>query len=325
MKLKEIDFGNVFAASGTLNNFGEGWEPFHGLKKELSGFDFTGSTFISKTTTIDSRMGKDKNEQGNLDLNRDTLQPINLFPDCIKVNWIKGEVLNAVGLSGPGFANLLNMGRWQDIKQPFFISYMATRGTKEERLEEDKEFVRLLSGELPKFNTQIGVQLNISCPNMKGDLIGFAYETSDRLKVLSRLNIPISVKINVMTPIEVIREIINEGNCDAIEIPNTLPYGEHSNEINWRKKFGSKSPLDKYGGGGYSGKENFLLAVDWIDRARKSGINVPIICGAVFSKDDVELTHSVGASGIAFARLSIVRPSRVKSIIDYGNYIFRDR
>ena len=118
MKLRGIDFGNVFSASGTLNNFGEGWEPFHSLKKKLSGFDFTGSTFISKTTTIDSRMGEKEKEQGNLELNPQTLQPVKLFPDCIKVNWRKGEVLNAVGLSGPGFETLLRTGRWQEIKQP---------------------------------------------------------------------------------------------------------------------------------------------------------------------------------------------------------------
>ena len=325
MKLKGIEFGRVFAASGTLNNFGEGWEPYHSIKKKLSGFDFEGSTFISKTSTIDSRMGKKKGEQGNLILNETTLQPVSLFPDCIKVNWINGEVFNAVGLSNPGFAALLRMGYWQEIMQRFFISYMATRLTKKDRLEEDEEFVRLLLKELPKFKTQVGVQLNISCPNMKGDLMSFVYETSDRLKVLSRLNLPTSVKINVLTPIEAVQAIIDGGNCDAIEIPNTLPYGERPDVVNWRKKSILGSPLSDYGGGGYSGRENFLLAADWIDRARRAGIDIPIICGAVFDFKDIDRAYDVGASGVAFARLSIVRPHRVKSIIEYGNYVFRDR
>lgn len=317
MKLRVVDFGCVFAASGTLNNFGEGWEPYHSAKKIFSGYDFTDAAFIAKTTTIESRM-RQYGEQGNLTLKDNSFQPKDLFPDCIKIGWLRGEVLNGVGLSGPGFEKLLRTGRWQKINKPFFLSYMAVRQTKKERLNETREFVRLLLEELPKFKTRIGVQFNISCPNTGHDLDDFINETNEHLEILALLNLPISLKINVLTPIEAILKIVEGGNCDAIEIPNTLPYGKFPNLVKWKKKFGLVSPLKKYGGGGYSGHENFLMAIKWIIAARKAGISIPIICGGVLSKDDIDLAHEAGANGIAFARLSIVRFWRVKSIIKYA-------
>lgn len=57
MNLRGINFF-IFVASGALNFFGEGWR-FHKLYKRIfpKGFDFSGATFVSKTTTLNERKG----------------------------------------------------------------------------------------------------------------------------------------------------------------------------------------------------------------------------------------------------------------------------
>src|SRR6056297_590629 len=95
MKLRGVNFGNVFAASGSLNFFGEGYWFHRFLKILFPGmFDFSGATFIAKTTPYDLN-------PGNMPLNEE-LQPQERKPKCIWVAPVKKIALNSVGLSSPG-------------------------------------------------------------------------------------------------------------------------------------------------------------------------------------------------------------------------------
>ena len=89
MILQGIDFGPVWCASGARGWFGEGYW-FHKL---IPGLDFSNSTFVSKTTTLNAR-------KGNMLLN-ERGEAKERFPKCVVVNLRKGIVLNSVGLSGP--------------------------------------------------------------------------------------------------------------------------------------------------------------------------------------------------------------------------------
>lgn len=52
MKVKNINFGEVFVASGTLNFFGDGWWYDKLYKKIFPGFrDIYDCTLVAKTTT----------------------------------------------------------------------------------------------------------------------------------------------------------------------------------------------------------------------------------------------------------------------------------
>ncbi|HYE59872.1 MAG TPA: hypothetical protein VEA18_01670, partial [Candidatus Kapabacteria bacterium] len=89
-------FGRVWDASGVRNFDGNAWW-YHSF---MPGLDFSGATFVAKTTTIDPR-------KGNMPLKKDGITPRDLFPSCIKVYPRKGIALNAVGLSGHGAEALL--------------------------------------------------------------------------------------------------------------------------------------------------------------------------------------------------------------------------
>lgn len=314
--LRGIDFGCVFTASGTLNFFGNGW-PYHWLYKKLfQGFNFTGAAFISKTTSLEPR-------QGNMPLDY-RFQPKEFFPDCVKVKFFKGVVLNAVSLSGPGAKELLRYDYWQRKTKPFLISFMAVGETKKNRIEETRSFIFLLKEELDFFYEKVGLEINVSCPNTEHNSAELASEAIDYLRIASLLKIPLVVKLNVLVSNETVKRIVDSGLCDAIDISNTIPWGQLPERIDWKELFGSeKSPLARFGGGGLSGKPLLPIVAERIKDFRKAGITLPIIGGGgILSKNGVNVLKEAGADGVSIGVVSILRPWRVKGIIDYANKVF---
>ena len=275
MILRDIDFGHILVGSGTQGFFGEGYW-YHKYFKPL-GLDFESSTFVAKTTTLRPRMG-------NLPLKDDGITPKELFPKCIKVYPCKGLVLNAVGLSGPGAEFLFKDGRWQKIKKPFFISFMAVGESFEMRYLEAVNFAILFKKYLHSFSASVGLQINSSCPNVKIkiDQCTQAEEMKIILEIISAYlpAVPLMPKINVLTPVEVAKKISDDPNCDALCVSNTIPWGALPDKINWKKLFGTDvSPLAHLGGGGLSGKPLLPIVAEWLADARKIGITKPINAG----------------------------------------------
>ncbi len=318
LKLKNIDFGPVFVSSGTLNFFGEGW-PYHRLYKRLfrKRFNFDGSTFISKTTTLLSR-------KGNMPLDN-KLQPKEIFPDCIRVDFRKGLVLNSVGLSGPGAVELLRSRKWQNRTEPFMISFMSLGETLEEKLKEAELFVKLLESYKYEFKAPFGVQINVSCPNTKHSTKGMINDSLAILEKFQPLNIPVDLKIGVadaiVAGIDFIKEIEASGLCDCLTCSNTIPWGRIPDQIDWKKLFGSNvSPLKHLGGGGLSGKPLKPIVLSWLKEVQEAGINMPIKAGGgILNSGDVIDFMNAGASALEIGCVSILRPWRVQSIIQTVN------
>jgi dihydroorotate dehydrogenase len=204
--LRGVRFNPIFGASGTLGNFREGYA-YHDYLKGLfpESFDFTGATFISKTTT-------DAPREGNMPLD-EHFQPREFLPKCIYANPFKSIALNAVGLSGPGINALLNTEGWQNYSEPFFISFMAADGKNlQERLSETEKFAKKLKVHLRYFLSKVGVQKNISCPNTKQNPAEFVRETIEHgliLRLILEDDVPLDLKINAMAPLKAYNGPIN--------------------------------------------------------------------------------------------------------------------
>ncbi len=320
--LKGIELGSVFTASGTLNFFGQGW-PHHKIYRMIPGFNFRNSTFIAKTTTLDKNIG-------NMPLD-ENFQPKELFPDCVKVYFSKGLVLNSVGLSGPGAKTLLETKMWQNRISPFFISFMAIRKTAQERTKETEEFADLLKKERSYFIGKIGLEVNFSCPNVDHDPQILIKEALEILKIL-RTELtwtPLTAKINALVGTDTVKRIASSGFCDAISISNTIPWLQLQEKIDWINLFRTTtSPLAVYGGGGMSGWPLVDIVKDKIKDFREAGIKIPIIAGGglgcrkEWKKDIVDFKKS-GANAVSIGSVSIIRPYRIKEMIDFANWIFR--
>lgn len=310
MHLRGIHFGHVLNASGARNFDGSGWW-YHRLVG-WAGLDYTSTTFVAKTTTLAPRAG-------NMPL--DGLQPTKRMPDCIKVYWGKGVVLNAVGLSGPGAEALLQKGIWHRQERPFFISFMSVATTRLERVSELIHFVELLGKHLP-FKAPVGLQLNFSCPNVGIDPKKLINEMREALDIASILDIPIVPKINATFPHEVAFLVEDHPAFDALCISNTIPWGQMPERIPWKKLFGTDvSPLAKYGGGGLSGKPLLPIVTWYIQHLREAGFNKPVIGGGgILSVKDADSMLDAGANAIELGSVAMLRPWRFQGITRHVNH-----
>jgi len=316
MKLRDIDFGCVWGASGVQGFFGEGY-PYHHLTKSLGfGPVFDGMTFVAKTTTLDPK-------EGNMPLQPDGITPKKLKPKCIRVKPWVGAVLNSVGLSGPGVECLLNTGKWQSRTEPFVLSFMSVAKVPADRYTELAGFVTILKEQLPQFNAPVALQINLSCPNVCLDTKKLLEEAQVLLSIAKQLKIPLMFKLSVTTPVEAITDISKHPDLDALCISNTIPYGCFPEKINWEKLFGKKSPLEHLGGGGLSGAPIFPLVINWLEEAKDSGIEIPInVGGGIMSPADVDKAYGACADSIFIGSMAMLRPWRVRPTISRALELF---
>lgn len=325
MRLREIHFRNSFIASGGVNFYGEGWKQ-HRFFRLFSGFNYKKATPIMKTSTIEKRMPEPEDRgkgKGNLVINWHNLQTSSFFPDCVRIDFFRDRMANSVSLSNPGFKNLLNRNIWQNLVYNFVLSYMPVKSTKEERLKETRKYTNLLKARLASFSAIIAQEFNVSCPNNPHLSDEFYGEIIEHLEILHEIGIPIIIKFDNMVSVDFMKKIEISGLCDGFDIPNSLGINKKADRIDWEKlRYLTDSIVEKYGTCGYSGRENFDLAVKKIEEARQVGITLPIIGGGVSSKKDVHTIKKVGADAISIGRALNTRFWRVKGIINEAEKIF---
>ena len=340
IELRGIKFCNVVCASCTRSVSGEGWRltrPF---------LNWTGSTLITKTVTLEPRAG-------NMPLD-ENWQPLELLPSCIKTFFFQGAALNALGLSGPGIKAILASGVWQKIDEPFIISFMPLGASANERLAETSEFVKILRAQLPHFKAKdkIALEINLSCPNVHSGFLGaessiFLDEAYDILNEADRLRIPLIIKINALIPPSIANLIVKHPSCDALDISNTIPFGAKTDPpISWwrysswwtlKGLLGLKSPLyyrrfnkgreeKEKQQGGLSGRPLYPVIFKWVEDFRRlNGDTNLIVGGGIFSAEDAIYLLKLDADVISLGTAAMIRPWRVQGIIKAVNKYFETK
>ena len=294
----------VILASGTMGFFGEGY-PYHKIIWPFALVAKKTAMFVAKTVTVDPIVG-------NMSL-KDDSSPSSMRPDCIFIDfkrWLRGGMLNAVGLSNFGVEYYLKKGLWQKRTKPWALSLMLVRKTREERVQEAREFVEIMLRYLNEFGILPILKLNISCPNTCHDVSGLVGEQREILSILAPLGLEIIVKVNALSDIESVCKITEHDACSGICVSNTLPWAELPDWIKW-EVFPEliESPLAKYGGGGFSGKQLLKYVVTWIARARQAGITKPIIGGGgIFTPVGVWRMKKAGATSVSIGSPLLFRP-----------------
>jgi dihydroorotate dehydrogenase len=313
MQLRGLDWGHVFNASGARGFTGEGYW-FHDLLGPF-GLRYDGCTFVAKTTTLMRRPGNMW-----LDANH---QPTFLLPDCIVVKPWAGVALNAVGLSGPGAREILSRLRERHDIRRVVVSFMSVEKETKDRISEAASFVQLMQPFIDaKGSDNVALQVNFSCPNVGLDTTHLVDEVGavlDRANFL--LGVGTMIKLNALVPPEVACKLAMHDGCDAVVCSNTIPWGQLPSAIDWEGLFGTDtSPLQRYGGGGLSGKPLLPIVEAWIRRAVAAGMTKPIVGGGgVLRPADADRLLDAGASAIELGSVSMLRPWRVASIIEHVN------
>lgn len=311
--IHNVDFGPIWGMSGFLNFYGEGW-PYHKLLKMI-GISFKSLTFVSKTVTLFPR-------SGNMPL-KENLMPVELMPKSIYINLWQKYALNAVSLSGPGAEEILSSKRLQQQVKPFQLSFMSVADSEKERLGEFDEFIKILLREYPNYNAPLGLQLNVTCPNVGHDnpQLKEILKMLDMCDPLVTRGIAIILKINVEMPIENIIIFGEHKNCHAICTSNTINYGALPDKINWKKLLPKGSPLLKRNlniqtPGGLSGAPLLPLVIEQIKLLRKAGFTKHINGGGgILYKKDVEKIIEAGADSISIGSVAFLNPLAIPGII----------
>lgn len=315
-----IDFGPIWAMSGMLNFYGEGW-PYHKILK-FFGVSFESITLVSKTTTL-------LPNEGNMPLKKN-LMPIEIIPKSIYINFFKKYALNAISLSGPGAEEILSSEKLHNKTKPFQLSFMSVANSEQERINEFDQFIKILIREYPKYQTRIGLQLNATCPNTKHDNpeIKEILKMLDMCDPLVEVGIAIILKINVEMPTSNVVTLGEHQNCHGICTSNTVNFGNLPKKINWQKLFPNGSPLLKRNlniekPGGLSGAPLFSLVIEQIQELRKAGFIKHINAGGgIIYKKDVAKLLEAGADSISIGSIAFLNPFAIPGIIKRANKLF---
>ncbi len=320
MLIHNTYFGPCLDASGLCGFLGEGqW--FH--KFASFWFDFRGSTRVATTTTLMPNTGNMPRSGA-----KKHFFPREWIPRCIWLNPIKGLALNAVGLSNPGIVALINAGLLAETREPYMISVMPIEKSVENRLEEFRIIVNHIDWALlsnPLLRQCIGLQINVTCPNVGADLQKIAHEACGYLSNAMRLDIPLVVKLNMLVPTEIVGEIASHAARPGLCCTNTIPFGaripDHlGKQIPWEELFPQGSPLKAFGGGGLSGKLLLPLVAQWIREVRSAGIMAPINAGGgILRPMDVDILVNAGLrrglDSIFIGSIAMLRPWNIQPVI----------
>lgn len=260
------------AASGALGYDGKGW-PWEQQWRISRLLDPTLFTSATKTLTL-------LPEKGNL-------RWWNPF-GCVRI--LRGGVINAVGLTNPGFP------WWEREVGPRIDSskirlVLSIHGNPNELAE--------MARRAGAFDL-VGIEINDSCPNIRERAMNDAERTIASCKaVAADSSLPTILKVSVCHDISRILPRV-EKIIDAISI----------NSVPWKMVFpNSKSPFWHLGGGAISGKiaQPFTWKLVWeICKMSK----IPVIGPSVWEFEDLDGVRCAGAQAISFGSIFMPYPWR---------------
>jgi dihydroorotate dehydrogenase (NAD+) catalytic subunit len=232
------------------------------------------------------------------------LQPWNGNPLPRHVE-VPGGMINAIGLQGPGVEGFIRdyMPFLQKVGVPVIVNIWGTS------TEEYAEVARHLS-DVPGVS---GLELNISCPNVKegGHAFGTDPKTVANLVSIVRAatSLPILPKLAPNVPdIKVFVRAAQESGANAISMINTIP--AMAIDIETRK------PILANKVGGLSGSAIHPVAVKLVYEAAQVA-TVPILAmGGIMGSDDAIELLIAGATAVAVGTANFIDPSTPFRVID---------
>ena len=265
----------IIPASGT---YGFGYE-----FAELYDINILGSIAL-KGTTLEPRYGN----------------PLPRIAEC------PAGLVNAIGLQNPGVDNVVNVEipKLAKVYDDLVIANVGGHSVY--------EYVETVK----KFNDcdkVFGIELNISCPNVKGGGMAFgtdpktAYELVREVKAICKKPLIVKLSPNV-TDIVAMAKAVEEAGADAISLINTL--------VGMRINLKTGEPIISIKKGGYSGPGIYPVALRMVYEVSHA-VNIPVIgMGGVSNAYEVLEMMYAGASLVQVGAANLVDPYVCKTIIE---------
>jgi dihydroorotate dehydrogenase (NAD+) catalytic subunit len=209
----------------------------------------------------------------------------------------EGGILNSIGLQNPGYKEFIKnkLPYFKNLKTHLIVNFFGNT---------EKEYVELARplGGLPGIS---GLEMNISCPNIKrcGIVFGtdprMAYRLVRAVRKATALTLIAKLSPNV-TDIALMAKSVEEGGADAVSLVNT--FRAMAVNIYTRKpELGNII-------GGLSGPAIKPIAVRMVWEVSQA-VNIPIIgMGGIMSAGDAIEFILVGASAIQIGTANLTNP-----------------
>ncbi|MBE6143091.1 MAG: dihydroorotate dehydrogenase [Erysipelotrichaceae bacterium] len=247
----------------------------------------------------------DINILGSISLKGTTLEPRygNPLP---RIAECPSGLVNAIGLQNPGVDKVVNeeLHKLKEVYSDLVIANVGGHSVT--------EYVETCK----KFNdaeTVFAVELNISCPNVKGGGMAFGTDpevASQLVKEVKKvLKKPLIVKLSPnVTDIVKMAKAVEEAGADAISLINTL--------VGMRINLKTGEPIISIKKGGYSGPGIFPVALRMVYEVSHA-VSIPVIgMGGISNAYDVLEMMYAGASLVMVGAENLINPYACKEIID---------
>jgi dihydroorotate dehydrogenase (NAD+) catalytic subunit len=264
----------VMVASGTFG-FGEEYEDFFDLHQL--------GAIISKGISLKPMMGN---------------PPPRIFET-------EGGIINSIGLQNPGFQDFIKnkLPYYKKIKTHLIINFFGN--TQREYVELARRF-----DEVPGIS---GLEMNISCPNVKQGGIVFgsdpkmAYHLIREVRKATKLTLIVKLSPNV-TDIGLMAKGVAEAGGDAVSLINTL----RAMAVNIH----SRKPELGNIIGGLSGPAIKPIALRMVWEVSRS-VEIPVIgIGGIMNAEDAIEFILVGASAIQIGTANLINPKTGIEVIN---------
>ena len=264
----------VMVASGTFG-FGEEYEDFFDLHQL--------GAIISKSISLKPMMGN---------------PPPRIFET-------EGGIINSIGLQNPGFQDFIKnkLPYYKKIKTHLIINFFGN--TQREYVELARRF-----DEVPGIS---GLEMNISCPNVKQGGIVFgsdpkmAYHLIREVRKATKLTLIVKLSPNV-TDIGLMAKGVAEAGGDAVSLINTL----RAMAVNIH----SRKPELGNIIGGLSGPAIKPIALRMVWEVSRS-VEIPVIgIGGIMNAEDAIEFILVGASAIQIGTANLINPKTGIEVIN---------
>ena len=227
----------------------------------------------------------------------------------------EGGIINSIGLQNPGFQAFIKnkLPYYKNLKTHLIINFFGN--TQKEYIELARRFDRI-SG-------ISGLEMNISCPNIKRGGIVFgtnphmAYRLVQAVRKTTTLTLIVKLSPNV-TDIALMAKSAEDGGADAVSLVNT--FRAIAVNIHTRKpELGNVI-------GGLSGPAIKPIALRMVWEVSQA-VHIPIIgMGGIMNAEDAIEFILVGASAIQIGTANLIDPKTgIKVIHGIRKYLIRNK
>jgi dihydroorotate dehydrogenase (NAD+) catalytic subunit len=217
-------------------------------------------------------------------------------------------MLNAIGLQNVGVEMLIRekLPYLQKFNTPVIINISG------DTIEEYVELTRRL-GEVSKEMGIAGLEINISCPNVKKGGMAWGTDAQSTYKIISSIreatSLPLIAKLTPnVTDIKTIAQAAEEAGADALSLINTL--------VGMTVDIDSRKPKLANVSGGLSGPAVKPVAL-WLVWQVFQTVNIPVIgIGGIIKVEDALEFIIAGARAIEIGTANFVNPRVTIEIIE---------